>query len=102
VNVLTAAAYSSAKAKSTDTPKVRLGNYRDFARFVSNSKADLNPQHAHVQILTDGTIAAAYFNFVFFIDGHEENRGSEAWQLVKGNEGWRIVAITYSSAPHPQ
>jgi hypothetical protein len=33
-------------------------------------------------------------------DGKEQNRGSETWVLVKGTEGWRIAAITYSSNPH--
>jgi len=28
-----------------------------------------------------------------------QNRGDETWQLVKTNDGWRIVAITYSSNP---
>jgi ketosteroid isomerase-like protein len=80
-------------------PKVRVGSYQDFAKFVSTTKSDLNPKHAHIRIQTDGTIASAYFDFVFMIDGKEENKGSEAWQLVKGPDGWRIAAITYSSEP---
>jgi uncharacterized protein YpmB len=34
------------------------------------------------------------------VNGKEQNRGSETWVLVKGTEGWRIAAITYSSNPH--
>jgi ketosteroid isomerase-like protein len=79
--------------------KVRVGSYQDFAKFVSTTKSQLNPQHSHVRIQTDGTIASAYFDFVFMIDGKAENKGSETWQLVKGPEGWRIAAITYSSEP---
>ena len=79
--------------------KIRVGSYADFAKFVSNTKSDLNPQHSHVRIQTDGTIASAYFDFVFMIDGKVQNKGSETWQLVKGPEGWRIAAITYSSEP---
>jgi hypothetical protein len=78
---------------------VRVGSYQDFAKFVSTTKSQLNPQHSHVRIQTDGTIASAYFDFVFMIDGKAENKGSETWQLVKGPEGWRIAAITYSSEP---
>jgi len=80
-------------------PKVRVGSYQDFAKFVSTTKSALNPKHAHVRIQTDGSIASAYFDFVFMIDGKEENKGSETWQLVKGPDGWRIAAITYSSEP---
>jgi|SRR3569833_1006646 len=79
--------------------KIRVGSYTDFAKFVSTTKSELNPQHSHVRIQTDGTIASAYFDFVFKIDGKEENKGSETWQLVKGPDGWRIAAVTYSSEP---
>ena len=98
-NVLSDDAYARAKAKSPGVSKTRLGSYKDFAEFVSNSKASLEPRHSHVRIQSDGTIASVYFNFVFLISGTEENRGSETWQLVKGAEGWRIAAITYSSDP---
>jgi len=47
-------------------------------------------------------LARSAFDFVFLIDGKEENRGNETWQLVKRADGWRIAAITYSSTPHAQ
>jgi hypothetical protein len=99
LNVLSDDAYARAKAKSTGVAKIRAGSYKEFASFVSNSKASLEPRHSHVRIYGDGSIAAAYFDFVFMMDGKPENRGSETWQLVKGPEGWRIAAITYSSNP---
>jgi hypothetical protein len=99
LKVLSDDAYARAKAKSPDAVKVLVGSYEDFAKLVSTSKASFNPTHTHVQVSSDGTIASAYFDFVFLIDGKEQNRGSEAWQLVKGSEGWRIAAITYSSNP---
>src|SRR5471032_141212 len=101
LNVLSDQAYALARAKSADAVKVRVGSYADFAQLVSTAKADFNPTHSHVQMSSDGTIASVYFDFVFLIDGTEQNRGSEAWQLVKGSEGWRIAAITYSSNPRP-
>ncbi len=100
LNVLTDSAYAQATAKSRTPQKVRVGSYKSFADFVSSSKSDLNPQHSNIRIHSDGTIACIYFDFVFLIDGKEENRGSETWQLVKGTDGWRIAAITYSSIPH--
>lgn len=98
-NVLSDDAYARAKAQSPGIAKVRLGSYKEFANFVSNSKVSLEPRHSHVKIHSDGIIAAAYFDFEFMVDGKLENRGSETWQLVKGPEGWRIAAITYSSSP---
>jgi len=100
LKVLSDDAYVRATASAPETPRVAVGSYQDFARFVSSSKASLDPRHSNVHIHTDRTIASVYFDFVFLIDGKEQNRGSETWQLVKGASGWRIAAITYSSDPH--
>jgi hypothetical protein len=100
LNVLSDEAYARAKAKSPDAVKIRVGSYTDFAKLVSTSKANFNPTHTHLQENSDGTIASVYFDFVFLVDGKEQNRGSETWVLVKGTDGWRIAAITYSSNPH--
>ena len=100
LNVLSDEAYARAKAKSPDAQKIRVGNYTDFAKVVSTSKASFNPTHTHLQQNSDGTIASVYFDFVFLVDGIEQNRGSETWVLVRGSDGWRIAAITYSSNPH--
>jgi hypothetical protein len=99
LNVLSDDAYAQAKAKSPDAVKLRVGSITDFAKVVSTSKASFNPTHTHVQVNSDGTIGSLYFDFVFLIDGKEQNRGSETWVLVKGGNGWRIAAITYSSNP---
>lgn len=99
LNVLTDEAFARAKAKSSNAVKIRVGSYTDFAKTVSTAKASFNPTHTHLQLNSDGTIASVYFDFVFLADGKEQNRGSETWVLVKGTEGWRIAAITYSSNP---
>jgi len=99
LKVLSDGAYARITATAPNTPRVAVGSYQDFARFVSSSKVSLDPRHSNVRIHTDRTIAAVYFDFVFLIDGKEQNRGSETWQLVKGSSGWRIAAITYSSDP---
>lgn len=98
-NVLSDDAYALARARSADAVKVRPGSYADFARLVSTTKASFNPEHTHLQLNSDGTIASVYFDFVFLVDGKAQNRGSETWQLIKGIDGWRIAAISYSSNP---
>jgi hypothetical protein len=99
VTVLSDKAFSTARAKNASTEKVRVSSYRDFAAFVSSTKSDLDPRHADVRITSDGAVASVYFHFEFNIDGKIENRGDEMRQLVKTVDGWRIVAITYSSNP---
>ena len=100
LNVLSDDTYARAKVKSPDAVKVHVGSYTDFVKLVSTSKASFNPTQTHLQENSDGTIASVYFDFVFLVDGKEQNRGSETWVLVKGADGWRIAAITYSSNPH--
>ena len=102
LNVLTDTAYDRVQASAKKRPKVSVGNYRDFAKFVSTTPNALDPQHSNIVIHTDGTIAAVYFDFVFNVNGKAQNSGSETWQLVKTADGWRIAAITYSSEPPAQ
>ena len=98
-NVLSDDAFAAAKAKNPSVVKVHHSSFADFSKFVSSTQSSLNPQHTNVTIHTDGTIATAYFHYVFFINGKAENRGSETWQLIKTENGWKIVAISYSSDP---
>lgn len=98
-NVLSDDGYAKVQAKKPDVVKARLGSVQSFATYVSTTKSSLDPQHSNVRIQSDGTIASVYFDFRFFADGKETNRGSESWQLVKGSDGWRIVSIIYSSTP---
>lgn len=102
LNVLTDSAYARAQANSPTAQKVRVSNYKDFAKLVSTTPKSFDPEHSNVVIHTDGTIAAVYFDFVFNVDGKANNRGSETWQLVKAADGWRIASIVYSSAPPAQ
>lgn len=102
LNVLTDSTYDREKAKTPTTQKIRIGNYRDFAKIVSTTAKTFDPEHSNVVIHTDGTIAAVYFDFVFKTDGVANNSGSETWQLVKTADGWRIAAICYSSNPPMQ
>lgn len=86
---------------SSDNGKMRPGSYQDFAAFVSQSKADLDPRHTEMELRSDGTVATAWFRFRFMIGGEEKNCGHETWQLVKTEQGWRIASIAYSSDPAP-
>ena len=99
VTVLSDRAFAAAQAKNASTQKVHVSSYREFASFVSKTPSKLDPRHNNVRITSDGAIASVYFHFDFVIDGKVENRGDETWQLVKTVDGWRIVAITYSSNP---
>jgi hypothetical protein len=49
-----------------------------------------------VRIDTNGAVASVYFDFDFLIDGKVGNRGSETWQMVRAEEGWKISSMLYS------
>lgn len=99
LNVLSDQAFAHLRASKPGITKIKVGNYQDFAKIVSQSTKHMDPEHQHVRIQSDGTIASVYFDYVFMIDGKPENRGAETWQLVKGENGWRIATIIYSSNP---
>lgn len=99
VSVLSDEGLARVRAAKPDAPKLRPGGLANFLTMVATSSARLDPQHSNLQIRSDGTIATVTFDFRFLIDGKEQNRGSESWQLIKGGEGWRIVSIVYSSTP---
>lgn len=99
VTVLSDKGFAAMKAKNASVQKVKVGSYQNFAKFVSSTKSVLDPRHTDVRIMSDGAVASVYFHFDFMTDGKVENRGDETWQLVKTVDGWRIVAITYSSNP---
>jgi hypothetical protein len=97
LNVLSDDRMAIARAKSPDALKVRVSSSAEFAHYVTTTKSALDPVHSHLQVLSDGIIATVYFDFVFNTDGKPSNIGNETWQLVKGEQGWRIAALTYSS-----
>lgn len=98
-SVLTPVGLAHARARVPGAPKVRPGSVQGFVKMVSSGTAALDPQHSDLHLQSDGTIATVFFQFKFLIDGKEENHGRESWQLLKGDNGWRIASIVFSSTP---
>ena len=87
LNVLTDSAYVRVQANSPSAQKVRMSNYKDFAKLVSTTPKSFDPEHNNVAIHTDGTIAAVYFDFCF----QRRREGQQSWQrdLAAGqNHRW--------------
>lgn len=92
-------AFRQMKARKPDLSRVHADGYRHFAAWVGSSKQPVEERFSNVRILTDGAVAAVYFDFEFLLDGKRNNVGSETWQLVHTNDGWKISAMAYSSYP---
>ncbi|MDO8311049.1 MAG: nuclear transport factor 2 family protein [Sideroxyarcus sp.] len=88
--------YASIKKKHPDARKTMAGNYKQFVDMVGASTKPMEEKFSNVRIDTNGSIGSVYFDFVFLDDGAVNNRGSEAWHLVKTDEGWKISSMIYS------
>jgi ketosteroid isomerase-like protein len=98
-SVLSQRAWTQMRTTNPGLSKIRPGGFEGFVKMVSTSKAALDPQHSNLHISSDGEVAAVTFDFRFLIDGKEQNRGAENWQLIRTADGWRIVSIIFSSTP---
>lgn len=48
------------------------------------------------KIVTDGQIATVTFDYDFRVNGQVQNWGAETWQMVKTEDGWRILQLLFS------
>ena len=92
-------AFRRIKTRKPELSRVHPDSYRHFAAFVGNAKQPIEEQFSNVRIHTDGAVASVYFDYVFLLGGKRNNVGSETWQLVHTNDGWKISAMAYSSYP---
>lgn len=98
-SVLSERAWRQMKTAKPDLSKIRPGSVASFVQMVSTNKSALDPEHSNLHTTSDGEVAAVTFDFRFLIDGKEQNRGAESWQLIRTADGWRIVSIVFSSTP---
>lgn len=91
------ASFESVKAKHPEVKPYKAGTWQEFADFVGSAKGTVEERFHNVQIHTDGTVGTVYFDFEFLMDGKVGNHGAETWQMLRTPEGWKIVAMLYSS-----
>lgn len=96
LSVLDDAAYADAKARNPAAKKLMPSTWQKFADFVQHSAKPIEERFYDVRIDTNGAVASVWFDFDFLVDGKVTNRGSETWQLVRGDDGWKIQAMLYS------
>ncbi|MFT4248136.1 MAG: hypothetical protein QM581_08875 [Pseudomonas sp.] len=64
-------------------------------RIVSRDESS-KERFSDVDIDTDGEVASARFDYVFLVAGRPMNRGREMWQLLRTEDGWKIVSVVWS------
>ncbi|MGZ5202602.1 MAG: hypothetical protein ACXWC4_22800 [Telluria sp.] len=90
------ATWAAVKARNPKARRMMIGSRRMFVDFVQNSPKPIEERFYNLRIDTNGAVASVYFDFDFIHDGKVTNRGSETWQLVHVEDGWKIGAMLYS------
>lgn len=95
-SVLGEADYARLKERRPEAKRVRPNTYERFAAMVETAKLPQRERFSDIDIRTDGAMASVSFDYVYEEDGVAQNRGIESWQLVKLDDGWKIVSMLYS------
>lgn len=95
-SVLGEAEYARLKERRPEAKRVRPDTYEHFAEMVETAKLPQRERFTDIDIRTDGAMASVSFDYVYEEDGVAQNRGIESWQLVKADDGWKIVSMLYS------
>ena len=99
LSVLDEPTYAAAKARNPTVQRLQPSTWQKFADFVTHSAKPIEERFYDVRVRTNGTVASVWFDFDFLADGKVTNRGSETWQLVRTDDGWKIFAMLYSVHP---
>jgi hypothetical protein len=90
------ATWAEVKARNPKARRYRAGSRRQFVEFVQTNPKPIEERFYNVRIDTNGAVGSVYFDFDFIEDGKVGNRGSETWQMLRTEDGWKIGAMLYS------
>lgn len=96
LEVADAKTWPDIKLRHPEAHKWMTDSRRKFVDFVQTSTKPIEERFHNVRIETNGAVGSVYFDFDFLSDGKVTNRGSETWQMVRDEDGWKIAAMLYS------
>jgi hypothetical protein len=96
LSVADAPSFAIFKARDPKARKVFPSTWKKFAEFVQGSPKPIEERFYNVRIDTNGAVGSVWFDFDFLQDGKVSNRGSESWQMVRDEDGWKISSMLYS------
>lgn len=88
--------WAKVKARNPQARKVFPSSWKKFSEFIQTADKPIEERFYNVRIDTNGAVASVWFDFDFLIDGKVRNRGSESWQMVRAEDGWKISSMLYS------
>jgi len=96
LEVFDAATWEDVKKRHPEAKKVMHSSWKEFAGDIQKSTKAVEERFYNVRIDTNGAVGSVYFDFDFIQDGKVNNRGSETWQMVRAEDGWKISSMLYS------
>lgn len=90
------AVWAKVKARNPKARKVVPSSWKKFAEFIQTADKPIEERFYNVRVDTNGTVASVWFDFDFLADGKVTNRGSESWQMVRAEDGWKISSMLFS------
>jgi hypothetical protein len=79
--------------KARHLPEV---NHLAFIDSIVSSKNSSEEVFKDVRIDTDGEIGSVAFDYEFLSNGKQTNWGREMWQLVRTEDGWKIISVIWT------
>ena len=67
-----------------------------FADAFTRDENHMEETFSNIKIDSDGDVATVVFDYVFYLNGSETNRGKECWLMVRTENDWKIVSVAYS------
>lgn len=94
-------------ARRTDKPlprpnKISGGSPREFIEDIARSPGPLEETFDNVRIDADADVAQVWFDYRFKAGNCRENRGKEAWHLVRTDDGWKTASVIWSMKLNPE
>ena len=75
-------------------PSLRNLSIDDFAKMVADTKEPYRERMLDVEVRVDGDLATVWGRYDFHVGARLTNCGTNAFQLVRTTDGWKIVQST--------
>lgn len=101
------AVFSDEMVNAKRTKKPDYPRTANFGKFGAPEKmiSDTEQQEEkmwNIKIDTDGYLGTVHFNYSDHINGYKRAWGTEAWDLVKEDAGWKIVSVKFVVTENPE
>jgi len=90
------ARFRKTKPEARKTRHLPEVNYLTFIDSIVSGKNTSEEVFKDVRVDTDGEIGSVAFDYEFLSNGKQTNWGREMWQLVRTEEGWKIISVIWT------